>query len=437
MRRLTIALALLLAAPTVATPQVASGQEFPEVTLAEALRRAASLDPNYVAALHEVGDANWRRVAAYSAFVTPAVDFQSTSTTFSSDIFNVGTNRVTDRIVDAQLRASYDIFRGGGKFFDLWSARAGLKSARANERQARFESALQTESDYYAVVAKRELTRVASERVRRAEEQLSVARARVVSGAAVQSDSLQLFLELTRAQVELLRQEASLRVSRYQLGRRIGADGPVSAAPLDTLPAPPLPVSEEDAVVEATQGSPRVVQASADAAAASSAFKSVWSQYLPQFTLFASYTGFDETFFPTATERTLYGFALNIPIWDNGQRELRLSEARTTKAFTRALRDDTQRAVARDVVEAYQLYETARAAAQLATTAVVVARENLRVQEERYRAGATTIIDLVTAQVDLADAEAGVVQARQQTRLALAGLEAILGRRLFLNRVEP
>ncbi len=435
MNRFGIALALLLAAPTVATAQEAA--EFPEVTLAEALRRAASLDPNYVAALNEVGDANWRRVAAYSAFITPAVTFQSTSTTFSSDIFNVGTNRLSDRIVDARLSASYDVFRGGGKFFDLWGARAGLRSARANERQARFESALQTESDYYAVVAEGELTRVASGRVRRAEEQLSVARARVVSGAAVQSDSLQLFLELTRAQVDLLRQEANLRVSRYQLGRRIGAVGPVDAAPLDTLPAPSLPVSEADAVSEAMQASPRVVQAQADAAAANSAFKSVWSQYLPSFTFFTQYTGFDESFFPDATERTLWGFSLDIPIWDNAQRELRLSEARTTKAITRALRDDTQRGVARDVVEAYQLYETARAAAQLATTAVVVARENLRVQEERYRAGATTIIDLITAQVDLTDAEAGVVQARQQTRLALAGLEAILGRRLFPDRVAP
>jgi outer membrane protein len=436
-RRFCIALALLLAVPTIATSQEAVGGDLPEVTLAEALRRAASLDPNYVAALNEVGDANWRRVAAYSAFITPAVTFQSTSTTFSSDIFNVGTNRLTDRIVDAQVSASYDLFRGGGKFFDLGSARAGLRSARANERQARFESALQTESDYYAVVAEGELTRVASGRVRRAEEQLSVARARVVSGAAVQSDSLQLFLELTRAQVDLLRQEASLRVARYQLGRRIGADGPVNAAALDTLPAPALPVSEAEAVSEAVQGSPRVVQAQADAAAASSALKSAWSQYLPSLTFFASYTGFDETFFPTATERTLFGFSLDIPIWDNGQREVRLSEARTTKAITRALWDDTERAVARDVVEAYQLYETARAAARLAATAVVVARENLRVQQERYRAGATTIIDLITAQVDMADAEAGVVQARQQTRLALAGLEAILGRRLFSDRAEP
>ena len=64
-------------------------------------------------------------------------------------------------------------------------------------------------------------------------------------------------------------------------------------------------------------------------------------------------------------------------------------------------------------------------------SAVTVARENLRVQQERYRAGATTIIDLITAQVDLSAAEAGTVQARQATRLALAGLEAILGRRIF------
>ena len=64
-------------------------------------------------------------------------------------------------------------------------------------------------------------------------------------------------------------------------------------------------------------------------------------------------------------------------------------------------------------------------------SAVTVARENLRVQQERYRAGATPIIDLITAQVALSAAEAGLVQARQATRLALAGLEAILGRRIF------
>ena len=92
---------------------------------------------------------------------------------------------------------------------------------------------------------------------------------------------------------------------------------------------------------------------------------------------------------------------------------------------------DAERATRRNVIEAYENYTTARASTDLAYEAVNVARENLRVQEERYRAGATTIIDLLTAQVSLAESEAGLVQARYGARLALAGLEAILGRRLF------
>ena len=43
----------------------------------------------------------------------------------------------------------------------------------------------------------------------------------------------------------------------------------------------------------------------------------------------------------------------------------------------------------------------------------------------------TTIIDLITAQVSLTEAEAGLVEARYTTRLALAGVEAILGRRVY------
>ena len=63
--------------------------------------------------------------------------------------------------------------------------------------------------------------------------------------------------------------------------------------------------------------------------------------------------------------------------------------------------------------------------------AVMVARENFRVQDTRYRAGATTILDLLEAQDSVTEAEADLVQSRYATRFALAGLEAILGRRLL------
>jgi outer membrane protein TolC len=68
---------------------------------------------------------------------------------------------------------------------------------------------------------------------------------------------------------------------------------------------------------------------------------------------------------------------------------------------------------------------------------VTVALQNYRMQELRYRSGASTILDLLDAQVNLAQAEAGLAEARYQTRLALARLEAILGRRLFSNKDLP
>jgi len=97
----------------------------------------------------------------------------------------------------------------------------------------------------------------------------------------------------------------------------------------------------------------------------------------------------------------------------------------------RAISDTVNRSVQRDVTAAYDGYVTARASAELAGEARRVARESFRVQQSRYQAGETTILDLLKAQADLDDAEAALVQARYATRLALAGLENVLGRRLF------
>ncbi|MFQ5890285.1 MAG: TolC family protein [Gemmatimonadota bacterium] len=403
----------------------------PQITLGEALRRATRLDPDYVAAFRRVSDAEWVRRSALSTFILPSVRFTTSATRFSTEFFNVGIGDFTTTLVDARLEGTYSLFRGGGKFFELKRSRAEVESAEAGELEALFQTALETESDYYDVLAQGELLRVAEERVRRAEEQFAVARARVAAGAAVRTDSLQLLLELTRAQVDRLRQESSLNIARIQLGRRVGIPGPVDAVPLDTLPPPALPIGEAEAVAEALLSSPRAMGVEADDRAAEALFRSARAAYLPEVNLFGQWTAFDDSFFPTATTRAVWGVQITIPIWNDAQREVDLSRARTSREVARAARRDTELGLRRDVSEAHQVYNTARASVDLAAKGVLVARENLQVQEERYRAGATTIIDLITAQVSLAEAEAQLVQARFATRLALAGLEALLGRRLF------
>lgn len=416
---------------SLAPAQGSPADSIPRVTLEQALQAAARLDPNYVAALGQIDDAAWVRRSAYAAFVLPSVTVTTSLTRASEPFFNLGTGALAEQIVSGQVSLSYNLFAGGAKFFEARRAAARLESAKASAVETRYATALQTESDYYDVLAQQELVRVADERARRADEQLAIARARVVSGAAVRTDSLQLLLELTRAQVDLLRQEAALRVAQVQLGRRVGIAGPVDAVAIGEDLPPELPIAEIEAVAEALARGPAYRAAEAEEAAAGAAVRSAYGVYLPQVSLFGSWQGFDESYLPTATERLSYGFSISLPIWNNGQREISLTRAKVARDVAQAVREDTELAVRRDVIEAYQAYETARASTQLARQAVTVARENLDVQNTRYRAGATTILDLLTAQVAVSEAEAGLVQARYATWLALAGLEAILGRRLF------
>jgi outer membrane protein TolC len=412
--------------------QVAGAADsLPRITLAEALQRGARLDPQYVAARGAVDNAHWYRRAAWSAIVTPSVRIAGDLAQYSTPTFVLGADQPQSRSVTARAEAFYEVFAGGRKFADLSRARAELDAAEAAETQERFDSELRTESDYYQVLADQELSRVARERVRRATEQLSVARARVISGAAVSTDSLQVLLELNQARVAELRQNTALRVSRLQLGRRVGMAGPVDAVPLAEVRVGAPPLSLAEAIAEASRTGPRTIEARAREDAAEALVRAQRGSYLPSLTLGATTATYDTRFFPDATSRTAFVFSASLPIWNGAQREVLMSEARVQREIARVTRLDAERAVARDVTELYEGYTTARATTQLAEEAILVARENYRVQETRYRAGATTILDLLEAQSRLTEAEAELVQSRYATRLALARFEAQLGRRIF------
>jgi outer membrane protein TolC len=74
--------------------------------------------------------------------------------------------------------------------------------------------------------------------------------------------------------------------------------------------------------------------------------------------------------------------------------------------------------------------DAARARIEITQTSVVAAGEDLRVQQERYRLGASTIVDVLTSQEALNQAEVDVVNARFDYLRARAQLQALIGRNL-------
>jgi len=223
----------------------------------------------------------------------------------------------------------------------------------------------------------------------------------------------------------------ALRAAQLQLGRRIGLEGRADAAPVsgDSI-APALPFLVQDAVAKALAQGPAWRIARANERTTSGQLWARRAQYLPRATLDFNKTANDTRFFPSSSKITSFALTVSLPLWDNGQREIQVAQARANHEVAQAIRDDLERGAWHDVTAAYDAYETNRATIDLDRYAVVVARENNRVQETRYRSGATTILDLLDAQNRLFQAEADLVQAMYNTRLARAGLAVILGERI-------
>jgi outer membrane protein len=433
-------LLLLLAlqgGPSPARPDSAAADSIPRVTLADAIRLSTRFDPQYVRALGQIDDAEWGRRAAMLAFFVPSVDLSLDETKYSQSFFNpANPANPTSTLVVGRAAANYEVF-SLRKFSELSRTKADIASAEAGELEQRYRAALETESSYYDVLVNQELARVTDERVRRARQGLSIARARVTSGAAVQTDSLQLVLELTRAQVEGLRQHNALRTAQLELGRRVGASGPVDAVPTDSLPPDSLPISLPEAIRAGLDQGPQYRAARANESAADASLRAQRGNYLPVVSIGGLHQRYDTQLFPGASNINSVTFSVSFPLWNNGQREIEVNRARVNRDVARTVREDLERVVRRDVTSSYDAHQTSAAAVQLATVGVSVARQTYQMQELRYRSGASTILDLLDAQVNLAQAEADLVQARYQARLSLARLEAILGRRLFTNKDAP
>ena len=402
----------------------------PIVTLAEARRRAAMVDPDAVAARAQVEISGAERRAARNDLLTPSLTAATSYTRFSDPFFNFGTGDITANATSATLQGSYTL-PGVTKLAAVKRSRATLESAEASETAERFRTALVTDGAYFAVLAARELSRVATDRLRRAQEQFAIARVRVLAGDAIATDSLQLLLEVTRARLDMLRRDSALVVSRLRLGRQIGLSGPADAAPIDTTLPPPLPLTEDAAVTELRVRGPALEAARAAERRADAVLGAERGRYFPDLTLAATTGAYDAQFFPSALKRSQLAVGLTLPIWNGGERELSIARARAERAIARAERDERERSAAEMIAEAYHGYETSRAGIELAQVGVTVATESYRVQRARYREGVAPILDLLEAQGALSDAEAELVQARYATRLALAEIEAVLGRRLF------
>ena len=123
-------------------------------------------------------------------------------------------------------------------------------------------------------------------------------------------------------------------------------------------------------------------------------------------------------------------FGLSWTLFNGFAREQQQTSAAVAHDVAQSKADDTRRAVNAQLTQQLAALETAFAQVDIAQANVAATTEDMRVQQERYRVGAATILDLLTSQANLTQAQVSLVQARFNYVIARATLEALVGRAL-------
>jgi outer membrane protein TolC len=121
---------------------------------------------------------------------------------------------------------------------------------------------------------------------------------------------------------------------------------------------------------------------------------------------------------------------LSYPLFDGFVREDAVTRARADEETARTASSDTHRAVRANAIRLLTNLAVERRRMLLSEQSVTLAREDLRVQDARYREGATTQLERLTSQLALVNAEQDAVTTRFDYALARASLEALAGRTL-------
>jgi outer membrane protein TolC len=115
-------------------------------------------------------------------------------------------------------------------------------------------------------------------------------------------------------------------------------------------------------------------------------------------------------------------------VFNGFQRELTIAQREADQDLAEANASDAERAVEAEMITRLAELDAARQRIEIAGISVAAATEDLRVQQERYRLGVSTIVDLLTSQEALNQAEVDVVNARFDYLRAKAQIEALIGR---------
>lgn len=341
------------------------------------------------------------------------------------------------------LDLNYTIFDGfarEGRYSQLSATAVATEQTSARTRQT---IVFQVESAYLNVLRNEQLVRVSEENLKRDRRQLERIQESNRVGALSKADVYRQQSQVAADELSLITAQNNFNKSRADLLALIGLDVAEDYVISDPTVSTTISQAELDAAsaqsYDFTEFSRRAIANRPDYTGAKEAVRSAdggvsaaRSGYFPSLSASAGY-GFNNSELSKLTENKNINWGVNIRwnIFDGFNTNQALQSAQVEKKNAELSLQQTERNINVEVKKALLDLDAARKAYDVSEKGLVSATEDRKIAEERYNLGAGTLLDLLTANAGLVNAEANKINSVYNYIIAKRNLEFAVGEKTY------
>lgn len=354
------------------------------------------------------------------------------------------------RNLQGTLTLRQPLFAWGRYYYNYQSAQLNVEAARKELEAAYNQLSLNVSEAFYGVLVAMEFVGVAQQTVDLVEKQLQISQSLFNSGAATHFDVLRAEVQLANAKSHLIRAQNNVRIANdayknilnIDLDEEISVKGSFEPPQVERsedsenrnerseIPQSGVELNLESLLQTAMEKRPEIHQLEFSERANQKRLDVAKTGNRPDLSFFANYQVDDNEKLTEMNRIWNVRFVLNIPIFDGFATRATVQQAKSGLNQTHLAKQQLRDAIEFEVRSAYlKLLET-KALIEVQKETVEQAQEGVRLANLRYENGMLTSVELMDAQLALAQAEVNRLQSTHDYMAGLARLEKAIGTKI-------
>jgi outer membrane protein len=303
-------------------------------------------------------------------------------------------------------------------------AKANEGYAKANLEAADHNLVYEVKKSYYTVISAQQFVETMQQAVSSMDDHIKEANAYYRAGMVPRLDVMRAEVKLADLKQKLLMAQNGLVLSKMALNFTLGVNLERDYAVVDDVKYEPISMDLQACQAKALANRPEVTAINAKVEMAKQNVELAKSAGRPVVALRAE----NENYQPYNPDPSLQiGVVASMQLYDGGQIKNQVFEAEAVFKQAQTAQELTNRAIKLDVQQAYQNLQLSLQTIQVADKSLDQAEETVHMAVVSYKAGLSSSLERIDAEVGLTQAKNNCTQALTLYHIALAQLEKAMG----------